>query len=136
MKADIYIQKNSQSESGTINRQWIYSKTIPCKVVNTKSQSGTSRGDDKTYGTGVNAYSEDVHLKMQSPIILSKRWRISSIRTNDGDQLYIEVDKISDPDTYFDVISNHPVTDPFGRISYYEVNLRRAVIQDNDTITV
>lgn len=136
MAADVLIQKNVQSESGAMKRQWIYDQTIPCKIMATQNKSGSSGKDDKVFTTGPSGYSEDIHVKMQSPILLSKRWRISGIKTSDGEQLFIEQDVIGHPDTVFEIISNHPVIDPLGKISYYEVNLRRAVIQNNDTAAV
>lgn len=136
MSADIYIQQNVQSQSGVVQRQWIYNQTIPCKVMPAKNKGGSSSGDDKGFGTGVTGYSEDLHLKMQSPILLSKRWRVTGVRTNDNRQVFLETDKLNDPDTIFEVVSNHAVLDPFGRISYYEINLRRANIQSNDTAAV
>lgn len=136
MKADVLVQKNVQSESGAMKRQWLYDQTIPCKIMATQNKSGRSGTDDKVFSTGTTGYSEDIHVKMQSPQLLSKRWRISGIRTNDGEQLFIEQDVIGHPDTIFEIISNHPVLDPLGKIAYYEVNLRRAVIQSNDTSAV
>ena len=54
----------------------------------------------------------------------------------DGEKVFLEPDRISLDDTIFDVISNHPVLDPFGHIAYYEINLQRAQVQNNDIIAV
>lgn len=136
MKADIYIQQNSQTSSGNVTRKWLYDQTIPCKIMAVSLKGGRAVGDDKSFTRSVNGYQEDIHLKMQSPIILSKRWRISAIRTNDNQPVFFETDRFGQEDTIYEVVSNHAVLDPFGRIVYYEANLRRAVIQDNDTATV
>lgn len=136
MTADIYIQQNVQSTSGVMQRKWIYDKTIPCKAMPVSNKGGKSTTDDKIFTTGPSGYSEDVHVKFQSPILLSKRWRVSNIKSSDNIPVFEEQDLIGNPDTIFEIISNHPVLDPFGKVSYYEVNLRRAVIQNNDTAAV
>jgi hypothetical protein len=136
MSADIFVQKNVQSESGAMTRQWIYDQTIHCKVMPVQDKGGSGASDNKKYSPGSAGYIEDIHVKMQSPIRLSKRWRIGNVVAADGERVFIEPDKLDLEDTIFDVVSTHPVLDPFGHIAYYEVNLRRAQVQNNDIITV
>jgi hypothetical protein len=136
MQCDIYVQKNVQSNSGAMTRTWIYDKSIACKALPVQNKSGRSISDDKSYGSGTEGYHEDVHVKLQSPIRLSKRWRITNIIASDGERVFVEPDKIDLQDTIFDIMSNHPVLDPFGKIAYYEINLRRAQVQNNDIIAV
>lgn len=136
MSCDIYVQKNVQSESGVVTRQWLYDKTIMCKAMAVASKSGSARGDDKQYTTGTSGYIEDIHVKLQSPERLSKRWRITNIKSSTGENIFVEPDRIDLQDTIFDVVSNHPVLDPLGKIAYYEINLRRAQVQNNDIIAV
>jgi len=132
MTSDIYVQQNAQSSSGAVTRKWLYNQTVSCKIMPVQNKSGRSITDDKNYTSGIDGYNEDVHLKMQSPIRLSKRWRVSNIVASNGERVYIEMDKYGQDDTYFEVMSSHPVLDPFGNISYYEVNLRRVQVQEND----
>jgi len=136
MNCDVYVQKNAQSDSGAVTRQWVYDKTIICKAMPVQNKSGRSVTDDKNYTTGVQGYNEDVHVKLQSPIRLSKRWRITNIIASDGERVFVEPDKFELNDTIFDVVSNHPVMDPFGKIAYYEINLRRTQVQNNDITSV
>jgi hypothetical protein len=135
MTADIYIQKNKQSESsGVLLREWVYDTTIECKVEPIKSGGGTTRLDNKRFDIGKhNEYDEKLQLKMKCLIPFSKRWRISGIKSSDGKQVYVEVDKYDTPDTIFDVIASHAVLDPFGKVSYYEVTLQRVHIQNDNT---
>jgi hypothetical protein len=135
MSADIYIQQNTQSKtSGTIYREWVYNDTISCKIEPVKTSSGSSRYDNKNFDSGKhNEYHESMQLKMKCHIPISKRWRVSNIRTNDGQKVYVELDKIDQPDTIFDVSSAHAVLDPFGRISYYDVMLKRVNVQSDNT---
>jgi hypothetical protein len=128
MTADIYTQKNIQSDSGAVTRQWEYDRTIFCKITVPKYRTG----DTKSYGTGPEGYKELVDAHMQSPIKLSKRWRITNIKSSDHENVFVEPDKINFANTIFDVHAMHPVLDPFGKIAYYEIDLRRAQVQNND----
>jgi hypothetical protein len=136
MTADVYVQKNYQSDSGAVTRQWVYDKTIICRAMVPANKSGKGTGDSKTYAVGAAGYSENLDVKMQSPERLSKRFRISGITAADGEKIFLEYDKISLEDTVFDIVSMHPVLDVFGHVSYYECNLRRAQVQNNDIIAV
>jgi hypothetical protein len=135
MHADIYIQQNTQSEtSGVITREWVYDKTISCKIEPIKSGGASNRADNKRFDIGKhNEYDEKLQLKMKCLIPFSKRWRIGNIRANDGAQVYVELDKYDQPDTIFDVTASHAVLDPFGKVSYYEVTLQRVHIQSDNT---
>lgn len=135
MTADVMIQQNQQSEtSGVLTREWVYDRTIRCKIEPIKSGGGTTRIDNKRFDMGKhNEYDEKLQLKMKCLIPFSKRWRISTIRSSDGKQVYTEVDKYDTPDTVFDVTASHAVLDPFGKVSYYEVTLQRVHVQNDNT---
>ena len=135
MTADIYTQQNQQSPtSGTITREWLYDRTIKCKVEPLKTAGGGNRYDNKRFAMGTfDEYDEKLQLKLKSLVPFSKRWRVSGIRSNDGKQVYTEVDKYENPDTIFDVTASHAVLDPFGKVSYYEVTLQRVHVQNDNT---
>lgn len=135
MTADIYVQKNIQSEkSGSISREWIYEKTIPCKIEPGKSSSSSNNADNKRFDFAKgNEYDEKFHLKLKSPIAISKRSRVSGIRSNDGKQVYVEIDRYDTPDTIFDVVASHAILDPFGKVSYYEITIQRVHVQNDNT---
>ena len=135
MTADILIQQNKQSEtSGVITREWVYETTIRCKISPIKSGGVSERNDGKKFDIGKNnEYQERLELKMKCFTPISKRSRISGIRSNDGYAVYTEVDKYDNPDTTFDVIGSHAVLDPFGKVSYYEITLQRVRIQSDNT---
>lgn len=136
MTADVYVQTNKQSpSSGVILREWLYDKTIQCKIEPLKTRGSSSKSDNKTFDNGkFDEYDEKLQLKMKCLIPFSKRWRISGIRSNNGKQIYTEIDKIDNPDTQFDVTASHAVLDPFGNISYYEVTLQRVHVQNDNTL--
>lgn len=136
MTAQIYIQQNVQDpNTGAISRGWVYDKTIPCKVEPIKTRGTNSRGDNKVFNVANNAigaYDERLQLKIKTSQLLSKRWRIDFIRTSDGKQVFVEIDRYGKPDSIFEVTSSHAVLDPFGKISYYESSMVRVSVQDND----
>ena len=135
MTVDVFVQANKQSEtSGIITREWIYDKTIKCRVEPIKTGGASNRSDNKRFDIGKhNEYDEKLQLKMKCLIPFSKRWRISNIRSSDGKQVFVEVDKQDTPDTIFDVTASHAVLDPFGKVSYYEITLQRVHIQNDNT---
>jgi hypothetical protein len=135
MTADVFIQQNQQSPtSGTITREWVYNKTISCKIEPLKSSGGGNRYDNKKFAIGkFDSYDEKLQLKMKTLIPFSKRWRVSGIKSNDGKQVYTELDRYDNPDTIFDVTASHAVLDPFGKVSYYEVILQRVSVQNDNT---
>jgi len=136
MTADIYSQKNTQSQSGAMTRQWLYEKTITCKAMVVKDDGGKAISDDKQYKTGNQGYQENLHVKLQSSVKLSKRFRVMGIKASDGSPVFVESDKYDQQSTVFDVVSSHAVLDPFGKVAYYETNLRRAQVQNNDIASV
>lgn len=136
MTAEIYVQKNFQDpNTGAISREWLYEKTVPCKVEPISARGASTKADNKVFGTTNNSqggYSEGLQLQVKTLELLSKRWRINSIRANDGNQVFVEIDKYDKPDSVFEVVSSHAVLDPFGRVSYYETTVQRVPIQQND----
>jgi hypothetical protein len=136
MSAEVYSQQNTQnSNTGAIVREWSYRSVVPCKIEPIKLSGTGMRTDTKSFNDSKSlqlGYDEKFQLKMKTLELMSKRWRVSGVRSSDGKQVYVEFDKIDQPDTIFEVIASHAVLDPFGRISYYETVLQRVSVQDND----
>lgn len=134
MTADIFKEQNSQDQNTkAIIREWAYSRTVSCKIEPVKVAGSSTRTDNKKFvATKEGDYTEKLQLKIKTKELLSKRWRIQNIRTSDGKAVFIEIDKIDQPDTIFEVTSSHAVLDPFGRIAYYEAVLLRVQVQDDD----
>ena len=105
MKADIFVQQNTQTKSGHISRGWVYHSTVDCKVEPLKSGGALNRADNKTFDAGdKNSYLERFQLKMKSPVAISRRARVGNIRGSDGAVIYVEIDKINQPGMIFDII--------------------------------
>jgi hypothetical protein len=133
MKADVYVQQNIQDpDTGAIQRQWVYARTIQSKIDPVKMKGASTRSDNKSFGKTTDlTYDEKMQLKMYCFELLSKRWRIQNIRTSDNRQIFIEIDKRDTPDTIFEVTGSHAVLDPFGKVAYYEAVLLRSEVQDD-----
>lgn len=132
MKADIYVQQRGQDiNTGAITRQWVYEKTIQCKIETVKNRGSSSRNNKVFTKTASGDYDEKVQLKMHSLEPMSKRWRIENVRTSDNKPIFIEMDIISQPDTKFEIVGSNAILDPFGKITYYDSILIRNEIQDD-----
>jgi hypothetical protein len=134
MKCDVYAQQNTQTSTGNIAREWVYDRTIDCRIEPIKLGGSTNRGDNKSFDSGENNfYSEHFQLKMKSLIQLSKRSRISSIRDSNNNSIYKEIDRYGHPDMIFEVTASRAEIDPLGRVSYYEITIQRVEVQRNDS---
>lgn len=130
MTADIYYQIESQDPStNEIDRKWSLLKNISCAINPIRESGGSATSDNKYFSK---EYTEDLETKMYTMEQLSKRWRVSGIKNNSGKRLYQEIDRISKPDTIFEVYASHPILDMFGNVQYYENHLRRTTVQKND----
>ena len=134
MTVDVYEQENVQnSQTGSIERHWEYKRTVKCLLEPSKSSGVSTHGDGKQFSNGVNGYVETLQLRGKFITKLSKRWRISGVRASNNEYIYVESELITPTPTVFEVISCHPMTDPFGRFSHYDVTLERVQVQSNDS---
>lgn len=130
MTAEILHQITEQEGStNAIVRRWAMLKVIPCTIMHINETGSSSSSDNKSFSK---EYVEELEIRMYSSERLSKRWRVSSIRNSKSQNVYVEVDRVSSPDTIFEVYASHPVLDIFGNTQYYESNLRRVTVQSND----
>lgn len=130
MNADIYYQISDQDEStNAITRRWIVLKNISCSVIPIRETGGATTSDNKYFGKN---YIEELEVKMYTLERLSKRWRVSGIKNAQKEDLYTELDKISEPSTIFEVYASHPVFDVYGNVQYFENHLKRTQVQSND----
>lgn len=130
MTAEIYSQISEQDEStNSIVRRWVLHKNINCSIVPIRESGGSATSDNKTFGKD---YVEELEIKMHTLERLSKRWRVSSIKNSARKELYIEVDRVAQPSTIFEVYASHPIFDIYGNVQYYENHLKRTQVQSND----
>jgi hypothetical protein len=130
MTADIYSQISDQDEStNAITRRWGILKNITCSVIPIRESGGSATSDNKTFGKN---YVEELEVKMYTLEKLSKRWRVSGIKNSQKQELYTELDRISEPSTIFEVYASHPIFDMYGNVQYFENHLKRTQVQSND----
>jgi len=130
MTAELYHQITDQDENNnSIKRRWVVLKTISCSIVPIRESGGSATSDNKSFAK---EYKEELETKMYSSEKLSKRWRVSSIKNSKKEEVYKEIDRVSEPNTIFEVFASHPVFDMFGNVQYYENHLKRVTVQDND----
>lgn len=130
MTADIYYQISDQDEStNAITRRWVILKNISCSVIPIRESGGSATSDNKNFGKN---YIEELEVKMYTLERLSKRWRVSGIKNAQKEDLYTELDRISEPSTIFEVYASHPIFDMYGNIQYFENHLKRTQVQSND----
>lgn len=130
MNADIYKQISDQDENtNAITRRWVLLKNIQCSIMPIRESGGSATSDNKTFNKD---YIEELEIKMYTLEKLSKRWRVSSIKNLKSEELYTEIDRVSEPSTIFEVYASHPIFDIFGNIQYYENHLKRTQVQSND----
>lgn len=130
MTADIYSQISEQDEStNAIVRRWVLLKNISCSIIPIRESGGSATSDNKTFGKD---YIEELEVKMYTLEKLSKRWRVTSIKNSQKQDLYTEIDRVSEPSTIFEVYASHPIFDMYGNIQYFENHLKRTQVQSND----
>ena len=54
------------------------------------------------------------------------------IKNSKKEELYTELDRISEPSTIFEVYASHPIFDIYGNVQYFESHLKRTQVQSND----
>ena len=130
MTADVFSQISEQDEStNAIVRRWVLLKNISCSIVPIRESGGSATSDNKTFAKD---YVEELEIKMYTLEKLSKRWRVSGIKNSQKQDLYTEIDRISEPSTIFEVYASHPIFDMYGNVQYFENHLKRTQVQSND----
>lgn len=130
MSAEILHQiKDQDSDTNEITRRWAVLKPISCAIIPITESGGSATSDNKIFSK---EYIEELEIKMHTSEQLSKRWRVTSIKNSSKKELYKEIDRISQPNTIFEVYASHPIVDLFGNVQYYENHLKRVMVQSND----
>jgi hypothetical protein len=139
MLADVLHQQITQDEStGQIKRSWFFVADIRCIARGISGGGIRVVGSTERYGGG--EYTDVEWVKVQTAHNLSKRDRITNIRTVDHqgrvvlvweDTRYIEEEAIAIP-IEFEVVGSSPVMDPFGRLIEYDALLQRAEVPSDE----
>ena len=125
MYADVYRQSEFQSpDTGEIRRDWSYYKTVPCHAKGVVSNSATTRNSDKQVFD--NRYTNDQILQIRTEEKLTLREKITNIRDQKNNPIWVEIDSPSDTPTVFEVVGVTPITDPFGYVIAYNASVKRS----------
>lgn len=122
MLMDVQSQEKYQSESGEIQRSWVTKDTDVSCIARGISGGGIRVvGSTERWG---DRYEDVEYVKIQTNYNLSKRDRITNIRTSNG-SLAWEDDGIA---MVFDVVGSTPVVGPFGELIEYDVLVTKAEV--------
>lgn len=125
MSMDVYKQIDTQdSGTGSIKKEWIYSKTIDCHAKGIISNSVTSRNGDKQSFN--NRYLNDQVIQIRTMDRISLREKVTNIKDSEGTVIWTELNYPTETPTVFEVIGSTPITDPFGRVIAYNTTMKRS----------
>lgn len=130
MKLDIYTQIDSQNvDTGEINKEWIYLKTLACSAKGMVSNSTSRRtGDNQSFD---NHYSNKQMVQIRTSEKINIRHKITNIRSREGIPVWTELNYPSETPTVFEVVGTTPITDPFGSVIAFNSIIKRS---ENQTI--
>lgn len=101
--------------------------TVPCSTM--PFINGGIKGSGMTEKWDEGMYVSDDYIKIKTKVPLLKSYRITNIKSIDGELIWRE-EEFDDEPTMFNVDGSAPVTDPFsGKIIEYVSILSRAEIQ-------
>ncbi len=128
MKIDVYSQEDYQDpNTGSIKKSWIYQKTIPCFAKGIITNSATSRGGDNRSISVKYVDNQTIEIRTQTR--LTYREKVTNIRDNSGNPIWVELNYPNDTPTVFEITSSTPITDPFGNLMAYNAIAKRSESQ-------
>ena len=129
MKLDIYIQLDTQDENtGSIKKEWIYARSVPCSAKGIISNSGSGRSGDKQILN--NKYMNEQMLEIRTPDQITYREKVTNLRDMSGNIVWKELNYPTNTPTVFEIISSTPITDPFGNVLAYNSVAKRSENQE------
>jgi hypothetical protein len=129
MKADIYLQLDTQDKNtGSIKKEWIFTRTVQCSAKGMVSNSASSRSGDKQVLS--NKYSNEQKLEIRTPEQITYREKVTNIRDMNGNVIWKEINYPNNTPTVFEIIGSTPITDPFGNVLAYNSVAKRSENQE------
>jgi hypothetical protein len=122
---DLYVQSDKQDpETGSINKEWQYYKTIDCSAKGVVSNSTSTRANDRQQIS--NRYTLEQFIQLRTAEKINVRHKITNIRNKDGEYIWTELDYPTETPTVFEVVGMTPINDPFGVNMGYNVTAKRS----------
>lgn len=125
MTMDVYRSQVKQNvNSGSIQKEWMYYKTVECHAKGIISNSSTARaGDRQVFDT---RYVNEQVIQVRTVERVNARDKITNIKNSNGDCVWVESDYPTETPTVFEVVGTTPLRDPFGTILGYNSMLKRS----------
>jgi hypothetical protein len=129
MKADVYLQLDTQDENtGSIKKEWIFTRTVTCYAKGVVSNSASSRrGDNQALD---NKYTNTQKIEIRTPEQITYREKVTNIRDMNGNVIWKEINYPNNTPTVFEIIGSTPITDPFGNVLAYNSVAKRSENQE------
>lgn len=129
MTADLYYAETKQNAFGTMEKTWVYNRTIDCSAISALADK-TLTGELRTQGAFFN-YNSDIAFRTNENIQKNKTGRhhpiteilITNIKDQAGNQVWIEGEDIK---TQYEVQSFVPSYDAFHTVDFYRGYLTRS----------
>lgn len=128
-KLDLYVQFDKQDpNTGAIQKEWNYSKTIDCSAKGMVSNSTSTRTNDRQQLD--NRYINNQLIQIRCAEKINIRHKITNIRNKDNEYIWTELDYPTETPTVFEVVGMTPITDPFGVSMGYNITAKRSENQN------
>lgn len=125
MRLDVYRQSEVQDpDTGAMNREWSYYKTIDCHAKGVISNSATTRSSDKQVFS--NKYINDQVIQVRTTEKLTAREKVTNVRDMNNNVIWSEINFPNETPTVFELIGTTPITDPFGNVIGYNSSMKRS----------
>lgn len=129
MTADIYYAETKQNAFGTMEKTWVYNRTIDCSAISALADK-TLTGELRTKGAFFN-YNSDMAFRTNENIQKNKGGRyypiteilITNIKDQNGNQVWTEGETEK---TQYEVQSFVPSYNPFHTVDFYRGYLTRS----------
>lgn len=134
--ADIYFPIVEQQGFGDVKKTWILDKTITCQLspIGKRSKNSVSTEELITIGQTLNGITKtDVRFsKSYGPTSITNII-LSNVRGADNKSIYLETSGVrAGKPTLFEISSVEPMVNPFGRVDYYRIVIKRSENQGMD----
>jgi len=124
-QVDLYVQYDLQDpETGSINKEWQYFKTIDCSAKGVVSNSTSTRANDRQQLS--NRYTLEQFIQMRTIEKITVRHKLTNIRNKDGEYIWTELNYPTETPTVFEVVGVTPINDPFGTNIGYNITAKRS----------
>jgi len=124
-KMDLYVQYDLQDpETGSINKEWQYFKTIDCSAKGVVSNSTSTRANDRQQLS--NRYTLEQFIQIRTVEKITVRHKLTNIRNKDGEYIWTELNYPTETPTVFEVVGVTPINDPFGINIGYNITAKRS----------